>query len=251
MSQLLGKGTIDKKSSGETKGKQGSSSRNFDVLGRELFTPDEVRKLDNRKCLIFIRGFDPIMDNKYMPFGHPAFHQTADGKGNPYVHRIQTERMIVGPPYEILTKRSLEYFEALKKKGGNVFIDELTYDELMMLGETELSRRFTSMDEKMQKERLQSAQDHELEFTEEPQAEQQEHVKAAPEKKAVREPFEGEDTITNRILHWKYSKEQVAELKKAIAAKMPKGNILEYFYPETSVEQMTEIRETFIALQNR
>ena len=39
VSELLGKGTIDKKSSGETKGRQGSSSRNYDVLGRELFTP--------------------------------------------------------------------------------------------------------------------------------------------------------------------------------------------------------------------
>ena len=64
VSELLGKGTIDKKSSGETKGRQGSSSRNYDVLGRELFTPDEVRKLDNKKCIIFIRGFVPIMDNK-------------------------------------------------------------------------------------------------------------------------------------------------------------------------------------------
>ena len=78
---MLGKGTIDKKSSGETKGRQGSSSRNYDVLGRELFTPDEVRKLDNKKCIIFIRGFDPIMDNKFIPFNHPMFNQTADGKG--------------------------------------------------------------------------------------------------------------------------------------------------------------------------
>ena len=79
VSELLGKGTIDKKSSGETKGRQGSSSRNYDVLGRELFTPDEVRKLDNKKCIIFIRGFDPIMDNKFIPFNHPMFNQTADG----------------------------------------------------------------------------------------------------------------------------------------------------------------------------
>ena len=56
-----------------------SSSRNYDVLGRELFTPDEVRKLDNKKCIIFIRGFDPIMDNKFIPFNHPMFNQTADG----------------------------------------------------------------------------------------------------------------------------------------------------------------------------
>ncbi len=65
------------------KGRQGSSSRNYDVLGRELFTPDEVRKLDNKKCIIFIRGFDPIMDNKYIPFRHPMFNQTADGKEKP------------------------------------------------------------------------------------------------------------------------------------------------------------------------
>ncbi len=91
VSELLGKGTIDKKSSGETKGRQGSSSRNYDVLGRELFTPDEVRKLDNKKCIIFIRGFDPIMDNKFIPFNHPMFNQTADGKGEPYVHQIREQ----------------------------------------------------------------------------------------------------------------------------------------------------------------
>jgi hypothetical protein len=96
VSELLGKGTIDKKSSGETKGRQGSSSRNYDVLGRELFTPDEVRKLDNKKCIIFIRGFDPIMDNKFIPFNHPMFNQTADGKGKPYVHQIRGTDNLIG-----------------------------------------------------------------------------------------------------------------------------------------------------------
>jgi type IV secretory pathway TraG/TraD family ATPase VirD4 len=67
----MGKGTIDKRSSGETKGKQGSSSRNYDVLGRELMTPDETRKLDNEQCLIFVRGFDPVIDKKFRPFDHP------------------------------------------------------------------------------------------------------------------------------------------------------------------------------------
>lgn len=96
VSELLGKGTIDKKSSGETKGRQGSSSRNYDVLGRELFTPDEVRKLDNKKCIIFIRGFVPIMDNKFIPFNHPMFNQTADGKGKPYVHQIRGTDNLIG-----------------------------------------------------------------------------------------------------------------------------------------------------------
>ena len=101
------KGTIDKKSSGETKGRQGSSSRNYDVLGRELFTPDEVRKLDNKKCIIFIRGFVPIMDNKFIPFNHPMFNQTADGKGEPYVHQIMGADNLIGPPLRFCQIRQL------------------------------------------------------------------------------------------------------------------------------------------------
>ena len=116
VSELLGKGTIDKKSSGETKGRQGSSSRNYDVLGRELFTPDEVRKLDNKKCIIFIRGFDPIMDNKFIPFNHPMFNQTADGKGEPYVHQIRGADNLIGPPFEILSDKAVKYYEKLKDK---------------------------------------------------------------------------------------------------------------------------------------
>ena len=123
--------------------------------------------LDNRKCLVFIRGFDPIMDNKYIPFGHPAFDLTADGKGTPYVHVIEAESSVIGATFEILTKRSVEYYEALKKKGGNIYIDDLTYDEFMLLGDTELGKRFISMDEKVQKEKLQSSQNNELEYSEE------------------------------------------------------------------------------------
>ena len=144
VSELLGKGTIDKKSSGETKGRQGSSSRNYDVLGRELFTPDEVRKLDNKKCIIFIRGFDPIMDNKFIPFNHPMFNQTADGKGEPYVHQIRGADNLIGPPFEILSDKAVKYYEKLKDKGENVYIDSLTYEQFMMLGDAELSRRFSS-----------------------------------------------------------------------------------------------------------
>ena len=64
ISEMLGKFTAEKKSTGETLGQHGSSSRNYDVLGREILTPDEVRKLDNSKCLVFIRGFDPVLDDK-------------------------------------------------------------------------------------------------------------------------------------------------------------------------------------------
>ncbi len=140
ISDLLGKQTIDKRSSGETRGKQGSSSRNYDVLGRELLTADEVRKLDNRKCLIFIRGFDPIIDSKYIPFNHPMFNATADGKGRVYVHKKNMDDESGEPDVELLNARSLNYYENLAKTNPNVHIDSLSYEELMEL--TDLPENF-------------------------------------------------------------------------------------------------------------
>jgi type IV secretion system protein VirD4 len=51
----------------------------------------------------------------------------------------------------------------------------------------------------------------------------------------------------NRIIHWPYTKEQKEEARKAMAAKVPQSKILEYFYPETSVEHMIKVRESFMA----
>lgn len=73
ISELMDKGTYDKKTSGESFGTMAGSNRNYDVIGRELMTPGEVRKLDNRKCIVFIRGFDPILDEKIQTNKHPLF----------------------------------------------------------------------------------------------------------------------------------------------------------------------------------
>ena len=248
VSELLGKGTIDKKSSGETKGRQGSSSRNYDVLGRELFTPDEVRKLDNKKCLIFIRGFDPIMDNKYIPFGHPAFAQTADGKGKPYVHIQTGQKTVAEQPYRILSPKAVAYYESLKEKGENVYIDDLSYEELGMLTELDMKKRFLSLDEKEQRERLNREQENELQYAPEPVQTTVTEKKSEP--KQEKRKLVGEDTIMNRMAQWQYSKEQKEELHKMMALGMTKAEILAVFYPETDVAKMREIRRTYRALKN-
>ena len=248
VSELLGKGTIDKKSSGETKGRQGSSSRNYDVLGRELFTPDEVRKLDNKKCLIFIRGFDPIMDNKYIPFGHPAFNQTADGKGKPYVHFPAGQKTVTEQPYRILSPKAVAYYESLKEKGENVYIDTLTYEEFGVLTELDMKKRFLSLDEKEQRDRLNREQENELQYAPEPV--QSTVAKKKSEPKREKRKLVGEDTIMNRMAQWQYSKEQKEELHKMMALGMTKAEILAVFYPETDVAKMREIRRTYRAVKN-
>ena len=56
------------------------------MSGRELLTPDEVRGLDNRYAILFIRGAKPVMDLKYELTDHPAIRYTVDGGGPPYIH---------------------------------------------------------------------------------------------------------------------------------------------------------------------
>lgn len=89
VSELLGKATIDTRTSGQTKGSHGSYTRNFQQAGRELLTPDEVRALDNKFALVFIRGECPVCDLKYDLLRHPALALTADGKAKPYTPPIR------------------------------------------------------------------------------------------------------------------------------------------------------------------
>ena len=86
ISKMLGKSTIDTQTHGQTKGRSGSFSTNQQMTGRELLTPDEVRKLDNRCCLLFIRGVKPVMDRKYNLKKHPALGRTSLGGAAPYIH---------------------------------------------------------------------------------------------------------------------------------------------------------------------
>ena len=86
VSELLGKETIDTNTYGKSSGRSGNYSTNYQISGRELLTPDEVRMLDNRYAILFIRGELPVMDLKYDILKHPAVDLTADGKGGVYQH---------------------------------------------------------------------------------------------------------------------------------------------------------------------
>ena len=86
VSELLGKATIDTNTYGKSSGRSGSYSTNYQTAGRELMTPDEVRMLDNRYALLFIRGERPVKDLKFDILKHPFIKDTADGDAGPYLH---------------------------------------------------------------------------------------------------------------------------------------------------------------------
>ena len=86
VSELLGKSTIDTNTYGKSSGRSGNYSTNYQISGRELLTPDEVRMLDNQYAILFIRGERPVLDFKYDILKHPNVALTADGKAGVYQH---------------------------------------------------------------------------------------------------------------------------------------------------------------------
>ena len=115
VSELLGKETIDMNTYGQSKGRNGSYSTNYQLSGRELLTPDEVRMLDNRYALLFIRGERAVRDDKYDILKHPDLKLTADGGGQPYRHGDvdnaldwKAVTLNANSDYELLSEEELE-----------------------------------------------------------------------------------------------------------------------------------------------
>ena len=119
VSELLGKATIDINTYGRSDGLRGNFSTNYQLLGREILTPDEVRMLDNRYAILFIRGERPVLDLKYDIMKHPNIHLSADGGNAVYHHQRSTEQ---GVRIELI---SLEDFP------GMTMDDIPTVDELI------------------------------------------------------------------------------------------------------------------------
>lgn len=150
VSKLLGKQTIDTNTYGQSKGRSGSYTTNFQTAGRELMTPDEVRMLDNRYALLFIRGERPVKDLKYNILKHPNVALTTDGQAAAYQHgtdplsvaavSINLERLKQAVPedtdtgdYVILTEE--EVYDFMRKKAQennqNSNYQEETYENII------------------------------------------------------------------------------------------------------------------------
>ena len=123
VSKLLGKETINLDTYGQSKGRNGSYSTNIQMTGRELMTPDEVRMLDNRYALLFIRGEYAVKDEKYDILKHPNVALTVDGGAPPYLHgqapkAIETESILLPgeyADYEILSETELQELYELEE----------------------------------------------------------------------------------------------------------------------------------------
>ena len=135
VSELIGKETIDTNTYGRSFGRNGSYSTNYQISGRELLTPDEVRMLDNRYALLFIRGERPVIDFKYDLLHHPNIALTTDGKGKPYVHGESDTESFSIYEFSVLAKDNKD------KKGVLKFTDE-ELDKYTLLSNEELEELY-------------------------------------------------------------------------------------------------------------
>ena len=129
VSELLGKATIDTNTYGKSSGRSGSYSTNYQTAGRELMTPDEVRMLDNRYALLFIRGERPVKDLKFDILKHPFVKDTVDGDAKPYLHgqdrdAVAAIELFYGEPEEeMMTETGQTEYELLSEEELQKFYD--------------------------------------------------------------------------------------------------------------------------------
>ena len=144
VSELLGKETIDTNTYGKSTGRNGNYSTNYQNAGRELMTPDDVRMLDNRYALLFIRGERPVMDFKYDILKHPSVRLTTDGQSEPYIHG---EPWDAGSSIELVSDPKL-----IADAAANAKLIELADTDYVLLSEEDVENELKS--EKDKKEAL-------------------------------------------------------------------------------------------------
>lgn len=228
LSEGLGKGTIDKRSSGETKGRNGSSSRNFDVLGRELLTVDETRKLDNSQCIVMIRGCDPILDRKYNTFAHPVFKESGDGDGDIYVHQIGEPDSKV----RLLGERSLAYYAKKKQEGEPVEILEVSMDEIFKLNP--IPERIYTEEEIGENRAEGSGSGKEVG--------PQNNIKKETKAQAEKQTPDDEQRLIEMLRSHAYSESQLEEIHVGVAGGLSYHQIVGYADVTYSAEKMRQLR---------
>ena len=136
VSKLLGKETIDTNTYGQSKGRNGSYSTNWQIAGRELLMPEEVRMLDNRYSLVFIRGERPVQDLKYDILKHPNVKLTTDGGAEAYRHGEDT-----------CSVATVRFDKELLKQAAEKDTDDTAKHRFILLTEEELEDKFIELEE--------------------------------------------------------------------------------------------------------
>ena len=241
ISQRLGKYTLEKRSTSDTLGKNRSSSRSDDVLGRELLTPDEVALLGGDDEIIFMRGERPVLDKKYKPFHLPEYKEAR--RLGPYQSVEAGERSVM-----MGEKTDLTYYQKLLEEGEieSLNVLEMTPKEAMELDLASLSlkgepgleevKRILEeyrevIEEKRKKEEKLDGEIREAEG------------KLTNKGKEVTTGKTEGETVEDRIRKYPFSDEQLEEAMAGIENGLSEESVLSYFKIDTTATKMRILRK--------
>lgn len=139
IADLLGTATIDKMNDGLSKGTSGSTSINFDRQSRELLTSEEISRIPDEDCIIFISGEKPIYDKKYNTQDMKEFKEVKNL--GPYVPDICVKKTEGGGYVTVksegklipLNDAEVAYFKEQVKKGEDVRVIDLSEENFMRM----------------------------------------------------------------------------------------------------------------------
>lgn len=177
--------------------------------------------MDNRQCMVFIRGQDPVLDNKYNTPGHILFKESADGGGEAYVHVPKGGETNDEESCSLLNKQSFEYFQRKMNQGDKVFLDDLSGDELLGIDNAPAEIEISSKSEIEKNKKI-----DEIEQL----------------RRGKRESDNFEKEFEKRLIDADFSIEQLEEARLGLKDNLDYKEILKYFLQKYSAEEMRKIR---------
>ena len=108
ISEILGKETIDSFNTSENRGREVSHGLNYQKLGKELMTQDEIAVMDGGKCILQVRGARPFFSDKYDITKHPKYKQLSDADPK---NAFDMERHIKRRPAIVKPDEVFDYYE--------------------------------------------------------------------------------------------------------------------------------------------
>ena len=108
ISEILGKETIDSFNTSETRGRELSHGMNYQKLGKELMTQDEIAVMDGGRCILQVRGVRPFFSDKFDITKHPKYKYLSDADPK---NAFDMEKHIKRRPAIVKPEEEFDYYE--------------------------------------------------------------------------------------------------------------------------------------------
>lgn len=237
ISGLLGEFTLQKRSSGQTYGERGSSSSNVDSLGRKLMTEDELRKMGKNKCIVFLAGEHPVIDDKYPTGLCKRFKKAVQLGDYKQPSRAVRNGMLLTDKKHIevqsLNKEEVSFYIKQQEQGleNYIFLDKESFLTMDLEDEHTFDAENIKELMKKSKERIQQIEDQ-----------------TEPEEKKIDLSFGSAYDWLNR---YPLEPDQTEEIVIALEDGMTDADISQFFDPDLPAKKMNHIRRLLMASKRK